>query len=49
MTRKTRATVEDLYPIPDRGKAEIRSENDYGREAEAAAPGSTMPVDELFD
>src|SRR5918998_966007 len=29
--------------------AEVRSEGDYGREAEPAVPGWRMPVDELFD
>ena len=36
MTTKTRATVEALCRVPENGKAEVGSEFDYGKKAEAA-------------
>ena len=46
MSTKPQATIDDLYTVPEHGKAEIV--NGELAEAEPAMPGWTMPVDELF-
>ncbi len=40
MSTKAEATIEDLYRVPENGKAES--------EAEPAVPGWSMAVDDLF-
>ena len=40
MSSRTRATIEDLYRVPDQGEL---------AEAEPAVPGWRMPVDVLFE
>jgi len=44
MTTKTQAAIEDLYKVPDHGKAELAN----GKGAEPAVPGWRLPVDDLF-
>jgi hypothetical protein len=45
MSTKIEATIEDLYRVPEHGKAEIVNGI---AEAEPALPGWTMAVDEIF-
>ncbi len=46
VSTKTKATIEDLYHVPEHGKAELI--NGETAEAEPAVPGWRFPVDELF-
>ena len=57
MATKPKATIEDLYRVPDNGKKVFRASapdqpsiHRRGEiaEAEPALPGWRMPVDELF-